>query len=63
MALPHERTMPVLYAEYHAMRRQWLVRLPGGQELAARDTVDLEALVRRHCPGTALRFDRTPRTA
>lgn len=59
MALPKERQMPVVEARFVELRRQWLVKLPGGLELPAADTADVEALVRRFAYGASIRYLRT----
>ena len=58
MSLPADRTMPVTVARYHDLRHVWLVTLPGGVELPARDTAEAELLRDRHAPGSSLAFDR-----
>mgnify|MGYP001611181321 FL=1 len=50
--------MPTLEATYDEGARSWIVRLPGGISLPARDEYAITEIVRRHAPGSAVRYVR-----
>ncbi|MES2210941.1 MAG: hypothetical protein V4515_12285 [Chloroflexota bacterium] len=56
MALPSERSMPVITVTWSDLRRAWIVALPGGVEMAVRQAADVESLVARHACGSAIRW-------
>ena len=56
MSLPAPRSMPVVVATFSEIRRAWLVALPGGFELTARDSFEVEEIVARHGCGAAVRY-------
>lgn len=53
---PSERTMPTISAVWSPMDRKWIVYLPHGLELMARDEAEAAHIVSGHAPGSALRF-------
>ena len=57
---PSARTIPVVTATYSEGDRRWLVVLPGNVHLAVRQAADVEPLVAKHAPGTAIQFIRSP---
>lgn len=56
MSLPAERTMPVVTAYGPAPDRSYTVCLPGNVRVIAKTRAAAEELVRRHAPGSALRW-------
>lgn len=50
--------MPIITATWSDIRRAWLVALPGGVGLEARDQTAAEQLTAKHAPGSSLRFVR-----
>jgi len=50
--------MPVVEAQWDAVRRAWIVGLPGNVFLEARDEAAVETLVRRYASGAAVRYVR-----
>lgn len=55
---PSIRTLPTIEAVYSAMDRKWIVYLPHGLELMARDEAEVAHIVSGHAPGSAVRFLR-----
>lgn len=55
---PSERTMPAITATWHAIRKAWLVALPGGIVMPASDEGAVQILVSKHAPGSAIRWLR-----
>jgi len=55
---PSERVMPVVNVIYDDMLKRWIVSLPGGIKMAATDTLDAEAIIAKHAPGSSARFYR-----
>lgn len=55
---PSERTMPTITATWHAMRKVWLVALPGGIVMPAPDESAVVTLASKHAPGSAIRWAR-----
>ena len=60
MALSSERVMPVIECRYEELAHRWLVDLPHGLTLPARDIAEAEYLISKHAPGSALRPIRYP---
>lgn len=53
---PAARDMPVTTATWDAIRKAWLVALPGNLTLPARDEEEVRQLCARHVPGDSIRF-------
>jgi hypothetical protein len=51
--------MPITTATWDALRKRWLVELPGRIALEARTEADVAELVRRHASGSSIRYQRT----
>lgn len=50
--------MPVCEARYSDVSRRWTVALPFGVALEAATAFDVEMLVLKHAPGSAVRYVR-----
>lgn len=57
MSLPATRVMPIVTATFSEIRRAWLVALPGGFELPARDQFEVEEIVAKHGCGASSRYE------
>ncbi len=57
---PSLRTLPVITCRYEELAHRWLVDLPHGLTLPARDIAEAEYLISKHAPGSSLRTIRTP---
>ena len=55
---PSERTLPIVPAYWHELRRAWVIALPFGPDLEARTEADVTSLVARYAPGSAVEFLR-----
>ena len=55
---PSERVMPTIECVYSPMDRKWIVYLPHGLELMARDEAEAAHIVSGHAPGSAIRWLR-----
>lgn len=56
--IPAPRTMTIVDAIWDERVRTWMVRLPGGVTLPARDEHAVAEIVRRHASGSAVRYVR-----